>query len=335
VLTRPEGLPDSAVISALSQGWSLNVDSVDYRALGFGSHHWYARGADGHRWFLTVDDLHSKLRSSDDSYDAAFERLLVALSTARAVRDEGAGFVAAPVPAGDGTVLRRIGERFTLALYPYIEGHSPTWGEYTSASDRLAALELIVAVHASSPVAAGEALVDEFMIPHRDALWSALGDLSRPWTHGPYSEPARDLLGRHAGAVKRMLAHYDALADEARTQRPRFVLTHGEPHVANTIRTDTGLMLIDWDTCMVAPPERDLWMLDSGDGQVLAAYTDATGAAVRSSMLDLYRLSWDVAEVAIYISQFRGHHAQTLDDQASWKNLNDVLDPPRRWPSVV
>ena len=33
------------------------------------------------------------------------------------------------------------------------------------------------------------------------------------------------------------------------------VVTHGEPHVGNAIRTEAGWMLVDWDTTLLAPPE--------------------------------------------------------------------------------
>jgi aminoglycoside phosphotransferase (APT) family kinase protein len=46
----------------------------------------------------------------------------------------------------------------------------------------------------------------------------------------------------------------DRLSDE--------VLTHGEPHPGNLIQVGSRWMLVDWDTTLVAPPERDLWLLD-------------------------------------------------------------------------
>ena len=113
------------------------------------------------------------------------------------------------------------------------------------------------------------------------------------------------------------------------------VLTHGEPHVENVMLTANGFVLIDWDTTMIAPPERDLWMLEPGDGSLAAAYERARGVAVLSSMLDLYRLQWDLAEIAIYTAEFRHPHAESGDTREAWKNLSLSLDPARRWPSLM
>jgi len=326
VFTRPDDLADAVLIEALATRWGLEVASFGYRAVGFGSHHWDATDRRGRRWFVTVDDLEDKLWSSGDSVEAAFGRLEAALDTARAVSEDGAGFVAAPVVDGDGAVLARVTGRFALALYPYIEGRTHRWGEPLSAADRLAAVELIVALHRSAPAVTGRAGVDRFVIPQRDALARALDDLGRPWDDGPFSERARTLVSVHAGAVERALAHYDRGAGEARAQSGRVVLTHGEPHAGNLISTAGGWVLVDWDTAMMAPPERDLWMVDSGDGDAVAAYREATGTEVSASLLDLYRLRWDLADLALYVGLFRAPHTVTADVKESWTNINDCLD---------
>jgi aminoglycoside phosphotransferase (APT) family kinase protein len=55
------------------------------------------------------------------------------------------------------------------------------------------------------------------------------------------------------------------------------VLTHGEPHAANTIKTDSGLVLIDWDSALIAPRERDLWSLALEDPAILHHYASKAG----------------------------------------------------------
>jgi spectinomycin phosphotransferase len=131
-------------------------------------------------------------------------------------------------------------------------------------------------------------------------------------------------------SIRQALAQYDTLVNAARADPPDRVLTHGEPHPGNTMRTEDGWRLIDWDTALLAPPERDLWDLDPGDGTLHTAYTAATGAALRPALLELYRRRWDLAEIAVCLARFREPHGSTADDEESWTILHELVTASSR-----
>jgi spectinomycin phosphotransferase/16S rRNA (guanine(1405)-N(7))-methyltransferase len=91
------------------------------------------------------------------------------------------------------------------------------------------------------------------------------------------------------------------------------------------MRTEDGWLLIDWDTALVAPPERDLWDLDPGDGTLHAAYTAATGTRLRPDLLQLYKLRWDLTDIASGLARFREPHADTADDKETWSILSELV----------
>jgi hypothetical protein len=328
VLTPPDGLSEGMLTSALARGWDADVSSMAYRAVGFGSHHWEAVDAAGARWFVTVDELETKQRSLDEPLAVTFGRLRASLSAARDLRDTGAAFVVAPVPARDGEPLVRLTDRLTVALYPFVDGQSFTWGEFDTPAQRRGMLDLVVAVHAAPAAARRHAGQDDFAILHRDELELALdsdhGAADVP-DGGPYARPAARLLAENAARVRRTLARYDELVAAARSRSSGLVLTHGEPHPGNTMLTASGWVLIDWDTVLVAPPERDLWSLDPGDGSVLRRYAGATGVTPRRSMLELYRIGWDLADIAVTVSRFRRPHPGSEDDEKSWHGLRSLI----------
>lgn len=320
MLTPPDaGLPSATLIAALERAWGMSVASIEYRPVGWGSHHWEAADPDGGRWFVTADELASKTLSESEPVTAAYGRLRTSLAAARALRDAGRAFVVAPVPAVDGEPVVRVNDGFGVAVYPFVEGQSFQWGDSLSAAQRLGILELLAAVHSFG----GLAERDDFAIPHRDEVEAAgPGDLDC----GPYARPVSELIIRHAEPLRRLLARYDAGVLAARAGSGRAVLTHGEPHPGNAMLTAEGWKLIDWDTVLIAPPERDLWLLDPGDGTILDAYAAATGVEAQPALLDLYRLRWDLADVAVDVSRFGRPHAGTTEDAKSWDLLSSLVD---------
>jgi spectinomycin phosphotransferase/16S rRNA (guanine(1405)-N(7))-methyltransferase len=187
-------------------------------------------------------------------------------------------------------------------------------------------LDMVIGVHAAPPEVRRIAWPDQFVVPQLDQVLAALDGRGDGDGSGPYGRAAAELVTRHAGAIRRMLDQYDDLVRRARADPERAVLTHGEPHRANTMRTGDGWVLIDWETARVAPPERDLWALDPGDGSVLAAYAAATGVVPRPEILRLYRLRWQVADLAIDLARFRRPHTGSEDDAASWRILTEIIE---------
>jgi spectinomycin phosphotransferase/16S rRNA (guanine(1405)-N(7))-methyltransferase len=328
VFTRPADVDDADVADALREGWGLEVVDLDYLAVGFGSHHWLATTASA-TWFVTVDDLVAKRRESRESVLMTRERLVAALTTAAALRDAGFGFVVAPVRTSDDRIAACIGDRYVVAVYPNLDGDTYDYGNYADAVHRDSVVRHLAALHCAPPSCRRWALTDTLSIPRRFELHAACSQLEEAWTSGPFAEPARRLLAQHADALAHAFGKYDALAAVVGSQWSRFVLTHGEPHPANTITIDHDVVLVDWDTALIAPPERDLWDLVGADPSVAVQYEELAGIRVDHDAIELYRLAWDLSEIALYISDFRQLHDHTDDTHEAWTNLQHFLDPTR------
>ncbi len=295
---------------------------MNYLAVGWGSHHWEVRGDDRARWFVTVDELENKRVSESESLADGFARLLAALRSAVALRAAGREFVVAPRLARGAEPAVRLGQRFAVAVYPFTEGRSFGWGQWT-AEARTAALRMVAAVHTAPERARQHALTEDFGVPFRDQLEAASAGWE-PAERGPYTAGVARLLREHAEPILRWLDRYDRLAATGRARPERNVLTHGEPHPGNVMLAGDGWRLIDWDTVLIAPPERDLWDLDSGDGAVLDAYAAATGITPLPELIELYRLGWDVKDLAYDAARFFRPHSDSADDVKSWELLNSL-----------
>jgi spectinomycin phosphotransferase len=328
VLTEPKDLDRTEFEAVLERYWGLRDPQLEYLPVGFGSHHWRAVDSRGAHRFVTVDDLQAGFQAGPDT-DAAFAALERAFRTAAWLRDEAElDFVVAPLHDDEGVVIRRLDDRYAVTLLPLIVGESSAWGQYESADDRLRMGDVLGRLHAvTEDLPAGLPRRDDFAVPSRAALVEALDDLERRWTSGPLAEPARRLLQAKADRVERRLEEYDDDVAEVRESSDRWVITHGEPHRANVIRDPQGgVHLVDWDTTLIAPRERDLRMVLDDDLTGWDEYLAAAGpATLNRQAMELYRRWWDLAEIAIYVDLLRRRHDRTEDTVASWENLSEIL----------
>ena len=320
--TEPDDLDRADLAAALATGWGLTDPRLAYVPEGGGSHHWRCE-AGGERRFVSVDDLTATFHAATHE-DAAFAALERAYAVAGGLRDDGGlDFVVAQVPDRNGRRLRRLGSRYAVRVEPVVEGAPGVFGQY-SPEERREVARLVGRLHAATArVPAGLPQAADLRIPSRATLEAALADMSGPWSSGPFAEPARLLLAARAHEVAERLADHDAMAARIRSSRPAWVVTHGEPHGGNVIRDRAGgLHLVDWDTALLAPRERDLQMVLDEELTGWEEYRAAAGPVeLDFDALGLYRRLWALADIASFTAVLRRQHADTTDIRHAYEAL--------------
>jgi spectinomycin phosphotransferase len=285
----------------------------------------------GRRHFVTVDDLDDKDWLAD-TRDAAFEGLVRAFDTTGVLqREVGLEFVVAPVASPGGEVLCRVNSRYALSVFPYLEGHPYPFGPYPDARLRDRALDMVAALHRSTDAVRDRAPRHVIGYGGQRDLHAFLLHPGRPWTGGPFSEPARDLLSRHGRDMADLVAGFDHLVERTAAARGNVVITHGEPHPANLIAAEGRLHLVDWDTVGLAPPERDLSLIVTAPGEGMERYEQATGREVDLTVITLYRLRWYLDDLASAVRLFRNPHVENADTRRWWEGLADRLSQLPTW----
>ncbi|WP_020387434.1 phosphotransferase enzyme family protein [Kribbella catacumbae] len=253
----PAEIPCDLVTRILSEHWGFRATKVAYAPIGFGSHHWIASEAGSARWFVTADRLDpwgSGLGSTAEQVKGAIE---AAAHTAKELAEGCYEFVVAPLPDRTGRLVSEVLPGWTLVVLPYLQGWSTPDGAWDNPAERAEIAGILGRLHTATPPEALQRW--DFAVPGRDALLAALADLDQPWSSGPYSEATRLRLAGALDHLRARLAHYDALVREIEASDDPWVVTHGEPNSANVLRTTDGRMrLIDWDSVLLAPRERDL-----------------------------------------------------------------------------
>jgi spectinomycin phosphotransferase len=276
--------------------------------------------AAGRRYFVTVDDLDRKGWLGHDR-DSAFDGLRAAFDAALALRrDGGLRFVVAPIPAARGETVLQVGSRHCVALFPFVEG-SARFGADRTPAERAELIRLLADLHGATRVALPVARRRHLDLPYRRHLETALRELDRTWTGGPFSEPVRALLAGHASELRRRLRAFDDLAGQLAAGDADLVITHGEPHAGNVLRAAADVLLVDWDTVGLAPPERDLWMVATETGDELRRYTELTGRHVEMAAIERYRLRWALDDLSCFVRDLRAPHRRTADAEHAWQAL--------------
>ncbi len=312
------------------------VNRLRYLPKGSGSYHWLADASSGQRLFVTVDDLDTKPWLGQDR-ESTFAGLHAAYDTAMMLhREARLHFVVAPMLSLSGGTVVRLTERYSIAVFPFIDGEPGDWGDRLTQADHGRLIIALAELHRSTPSVSARALNPGLQLPGRATLEMAIRELGKPWAGGPFSGSARDDLATHADVVRSWLASYDDLVALVAKARTEPVITHGEPHPGNLIHGPHALLLVDWDTAALARPERDLWMLDDGTGASLTTYSEMTGRAIDHLAISLYRLRWTLSDIAAFIALFRSHHTRNRGTERKWTALRQVLrgvaPAPYSWP---
>jgi spectinomycin phosphotransferase len=290
VYAEPPGLDRKLLAATLKRGWGI-AGELTYAPVGYGTHHYRA----GQRWWINVD-----VTSRPAKLDKAL-RAVVALAAT------GLEFVHAPRPLSNGGCVVAMPGGYAVSVFETIAGESYEYGEFPDPRLRADVLAALDRLHAADPKVRPEP--DNLTIPHRETVFHGL---DREWTSGPHGEPTRALVTRAREHIQALLDGHDRLAPKVLGDKEKWVVTHGEPHPGNVMRTAAGIKLIDWDTVRLAPPERDLWMI-------------APDTAANTEAVELYRRLWELSDICSFTALLRARHADDADTRIARRGLETYL----------
>jgi hypothetical protein len=319
MLAEPVDFDRAGLARVLADEWDIRVAKISYVALGFGTHHWRVDGRDDRSWFVNADTPRHPGPDSAQAQtqaDAVLERTLRA---AIALRNGGLEFVHAPVPRRTGAVTVSW-HGYAISVYSFVDGQGYPYGDFPDMGLRRDVLHLLGRLHAAT-VPSGLLRVDDLEVPGRTEL--AALDLHTRWSGGPYAEPARELLVAAQPRLAQLWRRYDDLLPAVWSTSDGWVPTHGEPHAGNVMTTRDRSVLVDWDTLLIAPRERDLWRTQPFDPGDRAAYGD--GPAVDETAVALYRLRWDLADICAFAADLHAPHVDDENTRLASQCLRDYL----------
>jgi spectinomycin phosphotransferase len=325
MLEKP-AIADARLSAVVQADFGIELEGVTFLPLGADVNTAVYRGAavDGSMLFI-------KLRRGDDSGLSA--------QIPYALAEQGIAEVIAPIETTDGRLGAQLDD-FQVILTPYVNGidgfgralTDENWTILGRALRGIHETQLPAALRARLP---REDFSDEWRALVRVFQSQAeSGDLP-----DAVAEQMAAIMRAQQALVSELLDHAQRFGDELRGRTLAYVPCHADIHAGNVLMDERDrLYVVDWDTFMLAPKERDLMFIGAGIGDdwrgeqpARLFYAGYGPAEVDQTLIAYYRcerIIQDFAAFGEYLQSDEGgaDRAQALHYFASNFDAGSTID---------
>jgi spectinomycin phosphotransferase len=252
MLEKPN-LSDEKISACLQAAYRLHAATIVFLPLGadLGTAVYRVAGDDDTAYFL-------KLRSG------VFDETSVALP--KFFSDQGIAQIIAPLATSTGQLWSNL-DAFKMILYPFIEGRNGYevdlsdhhWIEFGAALKRIHTLTV-------PPALIDRLQRETYSSKWREIVKTSLARVETDTFDDPVAVELAAYLKAKRGEVIDLVERTERCAEALRAHSPEYVICHADLHAGNILIDATGAFhLVDWDTLIRAPQERDL--MYAGGGQ--------------------------------------------------------------------
>jgi len=253
VLEKPE-IAENDIRSCLEAGFGLPVETITFLPLGAdqGTAVYRVLASDGRLYFL-------KLRHGDVNR--------ASVEVPQYLYQQGMRQVIPSLKTVDGQLWASLG-KFKAILYPFFDGKNgfearmtpKQWEEFGRALKTFHATGIPHEIVDGLPR-------EDFSPVWRRQVTGHLEAIERSSFKDPVSRGLAAFLNEKREATEELVKRAETLAIELQDNQPDFILCHGDIHGWNLFIDNTDdLYMVDWDTLIFAPVERDLMFVGGGLG---------------------------------------------------------------------
>lgn len=295
MLTEPD-LKDEEIIACLRDAYGLTVDKVTFLPIGadFNTAVYRVTTTDGADHFL-------KLRSG--------EFLEASVSVPKYIADLGIKQVVPPIPTKTGELWTSLA-LFKAILYPYIEGcngveaelSEDQWTQFGATIKKLHSVDIPESITKDVPR-------ETFSSKWRETVKAFLIRIESEVFEEPVAVKMALFLKSKISEILKLVERAEALAITIQKQQLDYVLCHADMHAWNLmVDKKNALYIVDWDTLIFAPKERDLMFIGAGiwdsglshDKEELLFYKSYGQTEINHDLLAYYRFERIIQDIGDY-----------------------------------
>lgn len=226
---------------------------------------------------------------------------------------------------------------FKVILYPFVEGHH-AFEKGLSHAQWLAFGAALKQFHSANvPLAITNTIQKEnFSAQWRDILKMFLERIERETFHEPIAIELADFLKIKKDEMLEIIQRTELFAQTLLKNPPEFILCHADIHGWNLLIDKNGaLYIVDWDTLLLAPKERDLMFIGAGLGdtgytveQEESMFYQGYGqTSINKIALAYYRYERIIEDIAAYCQQIFLSDEGGEDRNEALKNVKSNFLP--------
>jgi len=202
---------------------------------------------------------------------------------------------------------------FKVILYPFIEGHDgfeerlsdQQWVEFGKALKRFHTVDI-------PPTITSTIQRDDFSARWRDTVRMFLERIEEDIFNEPLAIELAAFLKSKEDETLELVNRAEWFAHMLQEQPPEFILCHADIHGWNLLIDTTGaIYMVDWDTLIFAPRERDLMFIGGGPGdsgyspqeEETMFYQGYGQTNINQIAIAYYRYERIIEDIAVYCKQ--------------------------------
>ena len=298
MLEKPD-LEDDKIIQCLRQAYGLPVANIAFLPLGTDLNTAVYRA-------LTDNQTPYFVKLRRGNFDGA------AVTVPKYLHVHGLKWIIPPLITRRGQLWADL-TPFKVILYPFVEGKDgyerpltdPQWIEFGVALKQFHTAVM-------PPSITNNIKRETFSPQFRNQVKRFLARIeTERWTDSVAVETAMFLQSKQAELLA-MVQRTEQLAGQLQANTPEFILCHADIHAWNLLIADDGtLYMVDWDTLIFAPKERDLMFVGGGLGgngrspheEETLFYQGYGQTAINPAALAYYRYERIIEDIAIECEQ--------------------------------
>jgi spectinomycin phosphotransferase len=316
MLIKPD-LKDEKIIACLRDAYGLTVEKIAFLPLGadFNTAVYRVTTSNQMDYFL-------KLRSG--------KFLEASVSVPKHLADIGIKQVIPPILTKLGRLYSGLGS-FKAILYPYVEGRNGVeaklsedqWVQFGAAIKRLHSTDIPSSITNGVPR-------ETFSSKWRETVKSFLGRIENEVFEEPVAVKMAEFLKSKSSEILKLVERAEELAITIQKQPLTYVLCHADMHGWNLIvDKENALYIVDWDTLIFAPKERDLMFIGAGiwdsgltpNEEESLFYKGYTQTKINHDVLACYRFERIIQDISEYCEHIFMSDASADDRIQSFEYL--------------